>query len=418
VPSVYSETGRLRKVIVQPPGPALVRVLPSHIHPSSSNYLLYDDLIHVPQAQVEHRHMTDVLGSVAEVLRFDTLVTDALSSMSCRSKVLERVASLHSVSDADLKVLEGAASSDLTEALIAGGLPGDPRQMFPPIPNLVFTRDLAAIVGKLVVVGNASMTARHRESILTWAVVDHHPLFAQSMVSESSRRGVRSSPLTIEGGDVLVISSSLACIGASERTSWSMIVNLSQELVQQGFTRILVVEMPKQRSSMHLDTVFTMIDWDSAVIYRPLMHKGDPEEANVLRLRAGPDGLVVEDLPGDLLDALAQEGHPLAPVLCGGGDPIHERREQWTDGANYMALGPGVVMGYARNTHTARHMEDRGYTVIEPADFLTRMSRDYHDDPEQLFDSGDRYAIHIPGSELSRGRGGPRCLTLPLLRDA
>jgi arginine deiminase len=416
---VMSEVGRLRTVVIQPPGTAHERMLPAHIDPGNPNYALFDDLIDVAQARKEHDQLRAVLQTVAQVYNMEDLVSEALEISEARERLLAWLGRRQGLSDVELRVLEGLEPQVLTRTVIVGTLEGriKGRELFPPIPNLIFTRDLAAVVGGLVVVGSASKQARRRESALTWAVVDHHPLFAEARISEASRYGRRSLPLTIEGGDVLVISSSLVCIGASERTSWSMIVHLSEELLDSGVSRVIVVEMPKQRSSMHLDTVFTLTDWDRCAVYRPLLHQGSREEASITRLRRGSEGMIVEKLSGDLLDCLSDEGHPLRPTLCGGGHPIHERREQWTDGANYVALGPGVVVGYARNSHTARQMEEAGYELLDPPAYLDRFDREHQGSADSLLTSGRRYAIHIRGSELSRGRGGPRCLTLPLFRD-
>jgi len=419
---VNSEVERLQRVIVQSPGPALERMLPEHIVPESSQYLLFDDLVDVREACREHEALCRVLGTMAEVVHFQDLLTEVLGDDERCGALIGEVAALHGLQDSVQRSLSSLSPTELAASLIVGTLGGqvDGEPLFHPAPNLIFTRDLAAVVGELVIVGNASKRVRRRETLLAWAVVDGHPLFADVGVSETSRRihsHGGSAPLTIEGGDVLVISSSLVCIGASERTSWAMIVSLAGELLESGFTRVLVVEMPKQRSSMHLDTVFTMTHWDTGVVYPPLLRRGGREEAKVIRLRRVGGATVVEDMDSGLFDALAHEGHPLRPVACGGGHPIHAQREQWTDGANYFALGPGVVIGYARNRHTAARMKEEGFELVDPDEYLAILSRDFGGEAEALLASGRRLAIHLTGSELSRGRGGPRCLTLPIWRD-
>ena len=197
-----------------------------------------------------------------------------------------------------------------------------------------------------------------------------------------------------------------------------MIVRLAKELLDEGLTRVLVVEMPKQRSSMHLDTVFTMADRGVGVVYPPLLEAGGPEEAKVLRLRQVDGETVIDDLDLHLRGALAGEGHPMNMVQCGGGHPIHARREQWTDGANYVALGPGLVVGYARNHRTAVAMGDAGFEILSPQGFLSVLASEYGGDVNELLCSDRRIAVHLVGSELSRGRGGPRCLTCPVEREA
>ncbi len=417
MPHVSSEVARLRRVVVKRPGAALERVQPKHLHAGSPNHLLFDDLVHVPDAQREHDQLVRVLQTTAQVAVLDDMLEEVLAIADARTAVIDRVARLEDLPDKVVNQLQQMAPKELLWALAVGG-PASITWM-DPLPNLIFTRDLAALCGNVLVVGNARMRARRRESILTWALAEHHPWFDGAKISRHCR-WVRaqggSFPLTVEGGDVLVISDSLVLIGASERTSWAMIIALSRELISEGFTRVLVVEMPKQRSSMHLDTVFTLVDWDTAVVYRPLLQRGSPEEGNVIRLRKSGDEVAVEEWEGDLLDALAAEGYPMRAVLCGGGDPIHERREQWSDGANYLALSPGVAVGYARNARTAAAMSAAGFRVLGSDDFLAEFQRDFGGDYDKLEASRRRYAVHIHGAELCRGRGGPRCLTLPLHR--
>jgi len=405
---VASEVARLRRVVIQRPGPALSAMVPAHIHSGSDDYLLFDDLVHVPQAQDEHDQLEAVLRTSAEVAYLGDMLLSCLGQDDARRWLIDETQKLEGLDGETWRRLGGMEPTELVHTLVTGA-----GTTMHPLPNLLFTRDLAAVVGELMVVGNASKSARRRESLVAWTVVHHHEWFAGTDLF--ARRG--RYPLTIEGGDVLVLSDQLALIGASERTTWSMIINLAGELVRRGYQSVLVAEMPKQRSSMHLDTVFTFVDHGLAVVYPPILEKGGPEECNIIRLRRSGDDLVVEDLDGDLLHCLAGEGLDVTAVPCGGGDPLLARREQWTDGANFVCLAPGIAVGYARNVHTGQALAEHGFAVVDAKSYLRDFVKDFGGDFQALMNSGRRYAVNITGSELCRGRGGPRCLTLPVWRE-
>ncbi|MDX1583705.1 MAG: arginine deiminase family protein, partial [Thermoanaerobaculia bacterium] len=216
---------------------------------------------------------------------------------------------------------------------------------------------------------------------------------------------------SIEGGDVLVPRSDILLVGLSQRTNREGIETLAQSLKDSDseVRTIFVVEIPSRRSYMHLDTVFTIIDRGECLVFPPVILKGGESQASVYKLDLTTQNLEYIEQPS-LLEALEREGMSLEPVPCGGPRKIDQDREQWTDGANAFALSPGVILLYERNRRTADELSDRGYEIIEEDDLLLGRT-DLEVAP------GNRYAVLIAGHELSRARGGPRCMTMPLLRE-
>ena len=275
--------------------------------------------------------------------------------------------------------------------------------MLNPTPNLLFTRDLAAVVNENVLLSRPAKVARIREFLLMEMLVKFHPLLGDlkpNILTIAEQE-------TIEGGDVLVVSEDLVLIGMSERTSFSGLMTAAEGLISKGVQTVLAVDIPKQRSSMHLDTIFTFASRDECLVFPPAITE---RKKNVVKLTS-ENGSVNARVMHSLKDALEEcMGHPITFINCGGDSRTNQFREQWTDGANVFALAPGVIVGYERNTNTFKALEEHGYEVINQFDFID----EYRDKP---FEPGNKkMAIGFEGNELCRGRGGARCMTLPVSR--
>lgn len=422
---VTSEIGKLSSVLVHLPGREIDRMVPAMMEE-----LLFDDILFGSRAREEHRRFQQVLGYVAdEVLEVQDLLTEVLDVPAQRAEIVEDLGeSLGWGPDMDYR-LRDLTAEQLASALVAGierpaaDVAIAPSELYwlPPIPNYFFQRDPLVVLGDRAIRGSMATAARLREPLLSGYVIRYHPRFAggggerfwfQEFSTDYGRPSsyARMRP-TLEGGDILVLREDLLVMGYSERTKKTTIERLAETLRQKGspVRRIFVVALPPARSFMHLDTVFTMISNDECLIYAPMILPDGAEEADVYRcdLTSRPAAWTSEN---DLLSALRSEGLDLKPVRCGGTDPIAERREQWTDGANAFALAPGVVLIYDRNERTAEELARTGYEVVDEADLLLGRT-------ELDLRRSRKYAVRLAAHELSRARGGPRCMAMPLERE-
>ena len=275
-----------------------------------------------------------------------------------------------------------------------------------PLPNLMFMRDLAAVVGNHMVLSHAATSARSRESVIINVVASFHPAFAAHR-----ERIIKLPPgVTFEGGDLLVASDDTVLIGQSERTSFGGVISVARRLLSDTSVKnVIMVNLPKERSCMHLDTVFTFASPNECVVFPPLINLDGMN--NVMTFSAGddPDNLHCK-VEHNLHSALESTLHrPITFVPCGGSNPLSQQREQWTDGANLFAIAPGVVLGYERNQRTFEEMALLGYRIVSAEGFLSYYK-------ESTWEPGEKIAIKLDGYELSRGRGGPRCMTMPIAR--
>lgn len=423
--SIDSEIGRLRSVLVHQPGREIDRMVPSMMKD-----LLFDDILFGARAREEHRRFQQLLRFVAdEVLEIQDLLQDVLGDEGVRRAALLEIRDAHGFSNEAFEALSALSKEALAAALIEGleqeapEITGSHESLFllPPLPNYFFQRDPAAVVGGKVIRSSMATPARLREPLLSGLVFQHHPRFARpdgifwfNEFSADYAKPVSYARMrpTLEGGDVLVMREDVLAIGYSERTEKMTIERLCEALKREGspVRRIFVVAIPPERSYMHLDTVFTRISEGECLCYGPMILPGGAEEGDVYEADLTGREITWTTQP-DLLTALRGQKIDLEPVLCGGKDPIHQQREQWTDGANAFALAPGVILCYDRNEKTAAELSRRGYEIVNDDELLLG---------RRELKRGDRtkkYAIQLNATELSRARGGPRCMTMPLVRD-
>jgi len=403
---VHSETSRLHGVIVHTPGHEV-----SLVHPDIKQELLFDDIIFESQAAKEHRDMLEVfrvaMPSTGVVFEIIDLIIEAFDQEQARGFFIDKLIQRHPDSLVLMQyksALLDLSPIELCKFAIHGITQDIPVLNMHPSPNILFTRDLAAVLGDHIVLSSAAKVARIRESILMDTLIRYHTLFD----------GIRQNTIripdadTIEGGDILIASHDVVLIGMSERTSFSGVMSAGRSILERGFRTVLIVDIPKQRSSMHLDTIFTFCSPNECVAFPPaIMDRSDNVVALTMR-----GGEVVTHLKSSLHAALEEAlQRDMTFIKCGGEDPVMQLREQWSDGANLFALSPGVVVGYERNVRTFETMQKHGYRVMNQYEFIdTYRESGFHPT------GTEKIAISFLGHELCRGRGGARCMTLPISR--
>lgn len=397
---IKSEIGKLKRVLLHRPNGELENLIPEYLI-----RLLFDDIPYLNIAQKEHDYFASVLKeNGAEVIYLEDLLADILADREVTNRFIDEFLDESGINskgltesmkefflrmnpkDMVLKLMSGVRKDEIEikRRTLADIIEDEYPFYIDPMPNLYFTRDLAACIGRGLTINRMSTAARKRESLFIEYISKYHPVFNSGELNIWYNR---STPFSIEGGDELVLNEKTVAIGCSERTTPQAIEITARNLFKgSDFEKVLVFEIPKSRAFMHLDTVFTMVDYDKFTI-----HPGVEGPLSIYEISRGDRGtLNIEHKAMALSDILKEAlGLPAVQLIkCGNGDRIASGREQWNDGSNTLAIAPGVVITYDRNYITNRALEDNGIKVIT-----------------------------IPSSELSRGRGGPRCMSMPLLRE-
>ncbi|SHJ88394.1 arginine deiminase [Anaerobranca californiensis DSM 14826] len=398
--NVNSEIGKLKRVLLHRPGRELERITPQYLEE-----LLFDDIPWLKRMRAEHDAFALTMANRGcEIYYYENLLQEVLEKGDLKEKFiddvlkgtklvnpcLEQAIREYLISLPPQKVvkvaIEGLHKEDVPDLKWEYRLVDYVKSEYPfyinPMPNLYFTRDPGAVIGNGLVINKMKTPARNRETMFLYYIYKYHPLFNQSNIPLYYNY---TDPYSIEGGDILVLNERTVAIGCSERTSAWGIETLSERLFQQSkIEKVLAIQIPFTRAYMHLDTVFTMLNYDQFTIY-----PGVKNNIKVYLLTKGvnsPKITPINSLEEGLKKVLKLPSVEL--IESGGGTEITAAREQWNDSTNTLAIGPGVVITYDRNEYTNETLRKRGIEVIE-----------------------------IEGSELVRGRGGPRCMSMPLFRE-
>ena len=415
--NVTSEIGRLKSVLVHLPGREIDQMVPPMMA-----QLLFDDILYGQVAREEHRRFQQLIRFIAdEVFDLQDLLEETFEDEDVKETAVRDLAKISRLNRRLTAWLLEQKPAALAEVLIAGiareTISGElPQFDLLPIPNLFFMRDPQVVLGDRVVVSSMATQARRRESLLSKYVFAHHPRFRHRNpfwvdFAGSEGRITRKAP-TLEGGDVLIPRRDLLLVGVTERTNKAGAEALMRSLKSAGagVRSVIIVDIPRARSFMHLDTIFTFINRHECLIYPPVILPSGSQAATVTSVDlTKKHGLEYRE-EKSLLAALKKRRIDLEPIYCGGKLAIDQQREQWTDGANAFALAPGIILGYERNVRTAEELARHGYHIVYEDDLLLGRT-------ELETWTNKKYALQIAGNELSRARGGPRCMTMPLDRE-
>ncbi|MFZ1704851.1 MAG: arginine deiminase family protein, partial [Saprospiraceae bacterium] len=401
---VYSEIDALKKVMIHRPDEGIAR-----ISPKKAEELLFDDIVHLPQMREEHDIFRSVLQYMIgkeNVLDTQILIEEGFkASPDVKEELLLKIVDYEELPENTFDVFMKMDEVTLTRVLITGYHEEQDYIYFDPIPNFIFTRDVAVVIKDHVLITKAAKSARHRENLLTRFIFYAHPFFKHLAKEDKiinlnhldkfppSRKG---EVVSMEGGDVMMLNDDFILIGCSERTTSYAIEQVKNDLFARGLIKnVAQINIPSERSFMHIDTLFTMIDQNHIVCYKPIIFDGISSNVKVFK----SDG--TEAIYDSVRSFIIHEINPnMQFIFSGCGESPYQEREQWTDGCNLVTIKPGVALTYDRNPVTEKALQNEGYTIVHARQLLMDF-----EEGKVTAEQIQKTIITLPSNELSRARG-------------